>query len=147
MAEIHNISDLDKYSSAFDKAIEKALIASAYKVRDKARADLQSKYPNAPVEGITVGKLNNNKIYIHALGTGTANAFLSRFFVGGAPKKDGAVRKQEGGYRKTKTGVIYTKYQKPMSKGRITPTNSISNALHQQEPTIKQFFNNLKIEE
>lgn len=144
MAEIINISDIDKYSRAYDTAIDKALIASAYKVKEKAIEHLLNKYPNADKfkDGIFVGRLNDKRIVISAFGTKGDEDYKARFFVGGTKE-----RKDVGGYRKTKDGIKYVQYRKPMSKGRITPTNSLSVAFEAQKQSILAFFNNLIIDE
>lgn len=140
--EILNISDLDKYSSDFEQAINKALIASAYKVKDAAQQILIGKYPNSAKfkEGVYVGKLNNKHIAVSSLGTANDEDYKARFFVGGTKE-----RKQTGGYRKTKEGIKYVQYQKPMSKGKIAPSDAVSMALNQERERIINFFNNLKL--
>ena len=144
MAEIVNISDLDKYGNSFDKAIDRALIASAFKVRDKAVEKMLSKYPKTEKfkEGIFVGALRDKKIVISAFGNKNPEDFKARFFVGGTKE-----RKEVGGYRKTREGIKYVKYKKEMSKGKITPTNALSIAIEEQKDSIHRFFNNLKIDE
>lgn len=144
MAEIINISDIDKYSKAYDKAIDRALIASAYEVREKAIEHLLSIYPNTEKfqNGIYVGVLRDKKITISSLGNKSYDDFKARFFVGGTKE-----RTDLGGYRKTKNGIQYVKYKKPMSKGSITPTHSLSVAFENQKQSIHAFFNNLIIEE
>ena len=144
MANIINISDVDKYGEEFNEAIKKALVASAYKVRDKAREHLLTQYPKTHpfVEGIYVSKERNNKIAISSLGSSSDEDYKARFFVGGTKK-----REQWGGYRKTRDGIKWVFYKKAANKGKINPTNSLQYAMKAQENTIHQFFQHLKLDD
>ena len=149
--DIVNINEIDKFNDYLDKEIYATLHKSADEIVQRAKDKLIQKVPMANhlsenyndtlVDGIYYGKVEGNKVKITSMGNNKkgSGTFRTRFFVGGT--KD---RKDVGGYRKTKNGIIYVKYKKPLNKGKIEGTNVISEALKEMESQIHNNFRNIK---
>lgn len=133
--ETRNIEDEKEILNKIDKAI----LATAFKVRDDARKQFlaykgQYKYAttnyNKLAEGIMIGKLDNSSVKVHAFGDNKdPNLWKARFFVGSTV------------YR------TQTKHQgktiKPFTKGFIQANDAIDKAIEENKNTLGNFIGNV----
>lgn len=120
--------------------IDKAVLATAFKVRDDARdifmsSKSQYKYGtsdyNRMAKGIMIGKLDNSSVKVHALGDNKdPDLWKARFFVGSTTYRTQS--KQQG-----KT------LNKPYSKGFIKSNDAIDKAVAQNQNTLSEFIGNV----
>ena len=90
---IYDSRDLETASDEILEKVDKAVLATAFKLRNEIREDFRkdiTKYKYATqryydmAEGIMVGKLRNGYVKIHALGNKQKKpTWKARFFVGG----------------------------------------------------------------
>lgn len=137
---IHDTSGLDGFYPELKKGVDRAVVAAAFNVRDRARSMFRgsgslykhktSAYKDLD-QGIQVGKFNptSESIEVHALGTKRIkDTYKTRFFVGGT-----VYRKQ------TK---VAGKKVKPYSKGYIKANDVITNVTTQAQSVLKTFIEN-----
>ena len=136
--KIYDIRDLSTASEEMLRGIDKAVLAAAFKVRDDARLSFlgsNSLYKNHTpnhnyeklAEGIMVGKLTNNKVKVHAMGSKeNYNSFKTRFFVGGTTYREST----------SKSG-------KPFTKGFIQSNDAITKAVDNNQDTLTNYINNV----
>ena len=122
------------------KNIDKAIVASAFKIRDEARQifiSSRSIYKTHSsghnytdlASGIMVGKLRSSQIKIHSLGTKeNEHTYKTRFFVGGTK------------YRKQ--NKIGDKAIKPYQKGYIKPNETIDKVMDDADTTLSNYIKN-----
>lgn len=119
---IYNVEDLADYGKETKERINKAVVASAIKIRDTIRSSFVSearslyKHHRGNIahltSGIMIGRDQGGTIKIHALGNKTdSSSYKTRFFIGGT-----RYRKQE---RRLGKPI------KPFTKGFIKPTDSL----------------------
>lgn len=136
---VYDGKDLTTYSEDTLKRIDRAILAAAYRLRDEMRHSFISggslykhhtpKYDKL-AEGITVGKLRDSKVKIHALGTKEYyDSYKTRFFVGGTSPRTQI--KQRG------------KNIKPYTKGYIKANQAIDIGIQNGESTLTSFINNV----
>lgn len=133
---IYSIEDLDKASDEMLRAIDKAVLATAFKLRDDMRSEFtksrsQYKYGTSRyddlAQGIMIGKLQDCHVKIHALGDKNLyDTYKTRFFVGGT-----IFRKQT----KRNSQSI-----KPYSKGRIKENDAVQKGMQSAESTLSQYI-------
>ena len=117
---IYSTEQFEKASVAQLEQIDKALVAAAYKFKDKAQSLFvnNERYKNlAPLKGgILLGRLENSQIKLHAFGYNDPDkrTYKARFFVGGTKIR---VNKKPIGNHK-----------KPLTKGKIEPLDSVEKA-------------------
>lgn len=121
---------LEKASIEQLKQIDKALVAAAYAMRDKARKLFVSNAKGYNLQGlqdgVMLGRLRHGNdgvtsVTLHAFGNNTnKNSYKARFFVGGAY------------HRQTRS---------QRSRGSIEALNTIENALDQG--TLDDYINNV----
>ena len=112
------------------KAVDKAIIAAAYRIRDNMRSSFKksvSQYKYATpdyyrlAEGIEVGKYKKDEISVHALGHAENDGtWRTRFFVGGTV------------YRKNKSGKG--------SKGFIKANSAVEMGANNAEMIVNSFI-------
>lgn len=130
---VYSTRDLENATSEMLKGVNKALVAAAYKICDEMREEFrksQSKYKYGTEDyyklasGIMVGKLDNGKIKIHALGhSDNDGTWKARFFVGGTSYRENS--KGNKGMIKSNDAV-----DKGLEKGQNILNNFINNALN-----------------
>lgn len=133
---IYSIEDLDIATDEMLRAIDRAVLATAFKLRDEMRQEFlkshsQYKYGTSRYNdlstGIMVGKLQDGHVKIHALGSKEDyDSYKTRFFVGGT-----IFRKQ------TKRNAQSIK---PYSKGRIAPNDAVQKGMQSAETTLNQYI-------
>lgn len=134
---IYDIRDLTTASEEILKGIDKAVLATAFKVRDDARASFKGSsnlYKHSAshsydklAEGIMVGKLRGGQVKVHAMGSKeNYNSYKTRFFVGGTTYRQST----------SKNGVAFT-------KGFIQPNNAIENGVNMNQSTLSNYINNV----
>ena len=134
---IYDTRDLETASENIRKGVDKALLATAFKVRDDARANFQGSanmYKRTPnhdynslASGIMVGKLNNGTVKVHALGDkSNYNSYKARFFVGGTTYRQEA----------SKNGKTYT-------KGFIQGNDALGRSVDNNNSTLTNYINNV----
>ncbi len=134
---IHNIEEFDTLTRETKERINKAVVASAIRIRDIIRAtfvnDAGSLYKHHTgniahlTSGIMIGKDQGGSIKIHAMGNKSdGDSYKTRFFVGGT-----RYRKQT----KMKGKAI-----KPFTKGYIKPTDSLVKVVQQSNPILINFI-------
>lgn len=133
--------DIEKASSHILKSIDKAVVASAFKIRNDARYTFiksSSIYKKHSLEhnykdlasGIMVGKLRSSQIKIHSLGnSGHSRSYKTRFFVGGTT------------YRK-QTKIKGKALSKPYTKGYIKANETIDKAMDNADTTLSKYIKN-----
>jgi hypothetical protein len=136
---IYDSDDLTTLAEDVKERIDKAVIAAAHHVKDNMRQAFlsgsslykykSSNYANLS-KGINVGKLNDGKVKIHALGTReNYDTYKTRFFVGGTIPR--TQTKQRG------------KNIKPYTKGYIRANNAIDVGSQGAENTLTSFIKNV----
>ncbi len=138
---IFDTYDIEKASSEMLRNIDKAVVASAFKIRDEARQifiNSSSIYKTHSsghsyrdlASGIMVGKLQTSQIKIHSLGNRSNNhSYKTRFFVGGTQ-----YRKQN----KMKGKAL----SKPFQKGYIKANDTIEKAMDGADTTLNNYIKN-----
>ena len=135
---IYDSRDLETVSESIKNSIDKAVLATAFKIRDDARAEFLSSGSlykhtdghnyNSLADGIMVGKLNNGTVKVHALGSKEKyNSYKARFFVGGTT------------YR-TQTGKVSGK---PYTKGFIKNNDALDKSVNTNSTTLTNYINNV----
>lgn len=139
---IFDTYEVEKASSEILKDIDKAVVASAFKIRDDARrffissASLYKTHTSGHsykdlAAGIMVGKLRQSQIKIHSLGTKEkTHSFKTRFFVGGTI------------YRK-QTKVNGKALAKSYQKGYIKPNETIDKAMTNADSVLNNYIKNV----
>lgn len=137
---IYAIRDLEEYSDRITKDIERAVLATAFTLRDKIREKFKqdaSVYKhktdkiNALAEGIMVGKMNNGKVKIHAMGSQEKyDTYKTRFFVGGTEYRE-------------QTKVSGKPLQKPYTKGYIKALDSIDRGMDNANNILEEYIKNV----
>ena len=127
---IFDARDLELESKEILEKIDKALVASAFKIRDDMRSEFikaksEYKYSTSEYkkmsEGVMVGKLNNSQIKIHSLGhKENDGTWKARFFVGGTT------------YRKNNKG----------NKGYIKSNEAVDKGLNDAENILNSYIKN-----
>lgn len=136
---IYSERDLTLASDEILEKIDKAVLATAFRVRDNARSEFISnggnykyrtdKY-NDLSEGIMVGKLKNDTVKVHAMGSPDKyNTYKTRFFVGGTTHRTQTNRKG--------------KPINPSNKGYIKANDSINKGLNGAQETLERYINNV----
>lgn len=129
---IYTTEQFEKASLEQLKKIDKALVATAYKLKEKAQSLFVNNdtYKNLASlkEGIMLGKLENNQIKLHAFGYNDAakKTYKTRFFVGGTKIR---VNKKPIGNHK-----------KPLTKGQIKPLDTIEKATQGGERILDNYI-------
>lgn len=136
---IYNSDDLTVLADDIKERVGKAVIAAAHRVKDNMRQAFLSgsslyKYRTSDyanlAKGINVGKLNDGKVKIHALGTReNYDTYKTRFFVGGTIPR--TQTKRNG------------KNIKPYSKGYIRSNNAIEVGSQTAQNTLTTFIKNV----
>ena len=138
---IFDTYDIEKASSEILQNIDKAVVASAFRIRDDARqifissASIYKTHSNGHsyrdlASGIMVGKLRSSQIKIHSLGTKeNAHSYKTRFFVGGTQ-----YRKQN----KIKDNTL----SKPFQKGYIKPNDTIETVMDGADTILNTYIKN-----
>ena len=138
---IFDTYDIEKASSEILQNIDKAVVASAFRIRDDARqifissASIYKTHTSGHsyrdlASGIMVGKLRSSQIKIHSLGTKeNAHSYKTRFFVGGTQ-----YRKQN----KIKDNTL----SKPFQKGYIKPNDTIERAMDDADTILNTYIKN-----
>lgn len=137
---IFDTYDIEKASSEILRNIDKAVVATAFKLRDDARQIFISSSSIYKIHssghnykdlasGIMVGKLRSSQIKIHSLGTGNGHSYKTRFFVGGTT------------YRK-QNKIRGKKLSKPYTKGYIKANNTIDKAMDNADTTLSNYIKN-----
>jgi len=136
---IYNSDDLTTLADDIKERVGKAVIAAAHRVKDNMRQAFLSgsslyKYRTSNYEnlakGINVGKLNDGKVKIHALGTReNYDTYKTRFFVGGTIPR--TQTKRNG------------KNIKPYTKGYIRANNAIEVGSQTAPNTLITFIKNV----
>ncbi len=137
---IFDTYDIEKASQEMLKNIDKAIVASAFRIRDEARRIFISgssiykthtsghNYKDLS-KGIMVGKLKDSQIKIHSLGASdNAHTYKTRFFVGGTQ------------YRKQ--NKINGKAVKAYQKGYIKANDTIDKAMSIADTTLNKYIKN-----
>ena len=134
---IFDTRDLETASEEILKGIDKAVLATAFKVRDDARQSFKGSsnlykhsashsYDNL-ASGIMVGKLNNGTVKVHALGDkSNYNSYKARFFVGGTTYRQ----------QTSKGGKTYT-------KGFIQGNDALGRSAENNNSTLTNYINNV----
>lgn len=124
---IFDTRDIETLSDFQLILIDKAVYATAYEIRNRARENFRKnvslyKHHNPELnysglaEGIMVGKLRNSEVKVHALGMrNKEDTHKTRFFVGGTD------------YRR-QTKMLGKSLDKPYTKGIIKKNDSLHNA-------------------
>lgn len=131
--------DIEKASSEMLRNIDKAVVASAFKIRDDARQifitsrSIYKKHTSGHnykdlASGIMVGKLRSSQIKIHSLGS-NGHLYKTRFFVGGTT------------YRK-QTKIKGKSLSKPYTKGFIKANETIDKAMGNADTTLSKYIKN-----
>ena len=137
---IFDTYDIENASREMLKNIDKAIIASAFRIRDEARRIFINSFSiykthssghsyKDLANGIMVGKLRTSQIKIHSLGDKTnEHTYKTRFFVGGTQ------------YRKQ--NKMKGKAVKPYQKGFIKPNETIDKAMADADTTLNNYIKN-----
>ena len=134
---IYNTEDLATYSKETKERINRAVVASAIRIRDSVRtsfiSDAKSLYKHHRgniahlTSGIMIGKDQGGTIKIHALGNKSdSDSYKTRFFIGGT-----RYRKQE---RRLGKPI------KPFTKGYIKPTDSLVEVVSASNPILTNYI-------
>jgi len=136
---IYDSNDLTHYSDEMIKKIDKAILAAAFHIRDNMRQAFISgssiyKYRTGKLdklaEGIQVGKMNDSKVKIHALGSKDFyDSYKTRFFVAGT------IPRTQTKWR----GKNIT----PFTKGYIKANNAIDTGMSNAASTLNNFIKNV----
>lgn len=134
---IFETNDIEKASSQMLRNIDRAVVASAFSIRDDARrlfANSASIYKTHTssykdlAQGIMIGKLRSSQIKIHSL-TSNGHLYKTKFFVGGTQ------------YRK-QTKIKNKTLSKPYQKGYIKPNETIEKAMDGADTTLSNYIKN-----
>ncbi len=137
---IFDTYDIENASQEMLNNIDRAIVASAFKIRDIARqifigsSSIYKTHTSghnykALAKGIMVGKLKSSQIKIHSLGiSNNPHTYKARFFVGGTQ------------YRKQTK--IKGKAIKPYQKGYIKPNETIDKAMANADTTLINYIKN-----
>ena len=130
---VYSTRDLENATAEMLKGVNMALVAAAYKICDEMRDEFKKSQPQYKygtedyyrlAQGIMVGKLDNGRIKIHALGHSENDGlWKARFFVGGTTYRENS--KGNKGLIKSNDAV-----DKGLSKGQNILNNFINNALN-----------------
>ena len=136
---IYDTYDIEKASQEILRNIDKAVVATAFQVRDDARqifissGSIYKKHTGNYKDlasGIMIGKLQTSQVKVHSLGNREkANTYKTRFFVGGTQ-----YRKQTKARGKT--------LAKPYEKGYIKPNDTIDKAMMNADSTLSKYIKN-----
>jgi hypothetical protein len=134
---IYSTTDLETASAEVLEDVDSALVAAAYRIRDNMRASFvsgSSLYKRSTpgyaglADGIVLGKLDNSKITIHAMGDKSVPAtWKTRLFVGGTIER--TQTKRQG------------KSIKPYSKGYIRANEAIDKGLAGAQNILESYIN------
>ena len=138
---IFDTYDIEKASQEILRNIDKAVVATAFKIRDNARQkfinsssiykthSLGHNYKDL-ASGIMIGKLQTSQIKIHSLGSkDNYHSYKTRFFVGGTQ-----YRKQN----KIKNKAL----SKPFQKGYIKANDTIEKAMNGADTILNNYIKN-----
>lgn len=127
---IYDTRDLENATADVLARVDKAILAAAFRIRDDMRSEFKRsktdyKYSTQDYyrmsSGIMVGKLNNSKVKIHALGhKENDGTWKARFFVGGTT------------YRQNEKG----------NKGFIKSNEAVDRGLRNADTILNTFINN-----
>lgn len=134
---IYDAEELVNYGKDTKDRINKAVVASAIKIRDNIRStfisDATSLYKHHKgniahlITGIMIGKDQGGSIKIHALGNKSdSSSYKTRFFIGGTK-----YRKQE---RRLGKPI------KPFTKGFIKPTDTLVKVVEKSNPILTNYI-------
>ena len=134
---IYNTEDLATYSKETKERINRAVVASAIRIRDSVRtsfiSDAKSLYKHHRgniahlTSGIMLGKDQGGTIKIHALGNKSdSDSYKTRFFIGGT-----RYRKQE---RRLGKPI------KPFTKGYIKPTDTLIKVVEKSDNILTNYI-------
>lgn len=134
---IWDTRDLTQLTQHQLQMVDKAVCATAFRLRDDARSKFKSslyKYKtskyDALAEGIMVGRLRNSQIKVHALGTiSNYHSYKTRFFVGGTR------------YR-TQTKKQGQPLSKPYTKGYISGNDALDKAASSMNGVLDKYVSN-----
>lgn len=139
LEKIYDSNDLTHYSDDTKKRIDKAVVAAAFRIRDNIRKVFLTgsslyKYHTSEysklAEGILVGRLNNSKVKVHAMGSrDNYNSYKTRFFVGGTIPR---VQTKQGG-----------RSIKPYTKGYIRANNAVDTGTNGGENILDTYIRNV----
>jgi len=137
---IYDSSDLTTYAEDMLSRIDDAVVAAAYKIRDNIRQTFingsniykhRTNKINDLAQGINVGKLQDSKVKIHAMGTkDNYHTYKTRFFVGGTVPR-------------TQTKWRGKPLQKPYTKGYIKSLDSIDKGMSGAEGILNTYIQNV----
>lgn len=136
---IYNVEELGEVAEDMKKRINRAVVASAIKIRDNIRQAFINKASSLYrhhsgdisnlAEGIMIGKDYGGYIKIHAMGTKRIyDTYKTRFFIGGTR------------YR-TQTKKL-GRHIKPFSKGYISATDSLNEVVSRSSSTLTNYIRN-----
>jgi hypothetical protein len=134
---IYNSEELETFSKDTIERINKAVVASAIRIRDIIRStflrDASSLYKthNGNIShltsGIMIGRDQGGSIKIHAMGNKEDyDSYKTRFFIGGTRYRRQTKRKG--------------KPIKPFTKGFIKPTDSLVKVMETSEPILINYI-------
>lgn len=134
---IYNSEELENFSKDTIERINKAVVASAVRIRDDIRStfirDASSLYKTHKgdithlTSGIMIGKDQGGSIKVHAMGSREDyDSYKTRFFIGGTRYR-----------RQTKRNG---KPIKPFSKGFIRATDSLVRVVDSSEPILINYI-------
>lgn len=136
---VYSDRDLEEASNEILERIDKAVLATAFNVRDNMRSEFKNsksnyKYStekyNELSEGIMVGKLRNGTVKVHALGSPSKyNTYKTRFFVGGTIYRTQTERNGVG--------------IKPSNKGYLKSNDAVEKGLKGGQETLERYINNV----
>jgi hypothetical protein len=134
---IYNSEELETFSKDTIERINKAVVASAIRIRDIIRStflrDASSLYKTHKgnishlTSGIMIGRDQGGSIKIHAMGNKEDyDSYKTRFFIGGTRYRRQTKRKG--------------KPIKPFTKGFIKPTDSLVKVMETSEPILINYI-------
>lgn len=136
---IYSERDLTLASDEMLKKIDKAVLATAFRVRDNARSEFIKNRNNYKYstnnydelsEGIMVGKLKDDTVKVHAMGSPAKyNTYKTRFFIGGTTHRTQTSRNGNN--------------IKPSNKGYIKANDAIDKGVEGAQETLDRYINNI----
>lgn len=136
---IYSERDLTLASEEILERIDRAVLATAFRVRDNARSEFIKNRSNYKYstnnydelsEGIMVGKLKNGTVKVHSLGSPNKyNTYKTRFFIGGTNNRTQTSRNG--------------KNIKPSNKGYIKANDAIDKGVEGAQETLDRYINNI----
>lgn len=134
---IHNVEEMADYCKDTKERINKAVVASAFQIRDNIRrtfvSDAKSLYKHHKgniarlTSGIMIGKDQGGSIKVHAMGIRSdTESYKTRFFIGGTK-----YRRQEKRLGKP---------IKPFTKGYIKATNTLVDVVSNSNTILTNYI-------